>query len=308
MVHTGMCADDELTAEYYIDSGRPSISYLRRSTCGRTESSINRSRYQWPTTDRSLLTALDIYGLQLVNGQEREVNLEHVYYAPWVDVRLLSMGKLEDQGWDVRLRMELRDRNGDLFADIAKANKVYPVELRSVASGAELAGWTTDSREGESTYQERLERLGKDVMTATVGGGSRPKASLLTWHRWLGHLSFKTIMELAQGGARGMKITDVLVRNPGLDACSACVAAKMVHLPHKEGRGRATEYLGQVHVDIAGTMQFRQVEVSSTYTSQWTTILARSTPGRYSSNRRRLMHSRLPGQLQRMSLESGCAR
>ena len=51
-----------------------------------------------------------------------------------------------------------------------------------------------------------------------------------------------------------MEITDVLVRIPGLDACSACVAAKMVHLPHKEGRGRATEYLGQVHVDIAGPM------------------------------------------------------
>jgi len=141
------------------------------------------------------------------------------------------MGKLEDQGWDVHLRMELRDRNGDLFANIAKANKVYPVELRSVASGAELAGWTTDSREGKSTYQELLERLGKDVMTATVGGGSRPKASLLTWHCWLGHLSFKTIMELAQGGARGMEITDVLVRILGLDACSACIAAKMVHLP-----------------------------------------------------------------------------
>jgi len=234
--------------------GRPSISYLRRSTCGRTESSINWSRYQWPTTDRSLFTALDIYGLRLVNGQEREVDLEALYYAPRVHVWLLSMGKLEDQGWDIRLRMELRDRNGDLFDDIAKANKVYPAELGSVASGAGLAGWTTDSREGESTYQELLECLGKVAMTATVRGGSGPKASLLTWYRWLGHLSFTTIMELAQGGASGMEINDVLARIPGLDACSACIAAKMVHLPHKEGRGRATEYFERVHVGIAGPM------------------------------------------------------
>jgi len=28
----------------------------------------------------------------------------------------------------------------------------------------------------------------------------------------------------------------------------------MVHLPHKEGRGRATEYLERVHIDIAGPM------------------------------------------------------
>jgi len=51
-----------------------------------------------------------------------------------------------------------------------------------------------------------------------------------------------------------MEITDVPVRIPGLDACSVCVAAKMVHLPHKEGRGRATEYLERVHVEIAGPM------------------------------------------------------
>ena len=30
---------------------------------------------------------------------------------------------------------------------------------------------------------------------------------------------------------------------PGLDAHAACVAEKSVHLPHKEGRGRAGEYL-----------------------------------------------------------------
>jgi len=51
-----------------------------------------------------------------------------------------------------------------------------------------------------------------------------------------------------------MEITCVPARILGLDACSACVAAKMVHLPHKEGRGRATEYLERVHVEIAGPM------------------------------------------------------
>ena len=164
------------------------------------------------------------------------------------------MGKLEDQGWDFRLRMELRDHNGDLFADIVKANKVYPVELWSVATGAGLAGWTTDSREGESTYQELLERLGKVAVTATARGGSGPKALLLTRHRRLHHLSFKTVVELAQGGASGMEITDVPARIPGLDACSACITTKMAHLPHKEGRGRATEYLERMHIEIAGPM------------------------------------------------------
>ena len=37
-------------------------------------------------------------------------------------------------------------------------------------------------------------------------------------------------------------------------ACAACVAEKSVHLPHKEGRGRAGKYLEWVYIDIAGPM------------------------------------------------------
>ena len=181
MAHTGMCADDELTAKYYVDSGAsehliPSKVYLRsyREFDKPVEIAV-------ADDGQILLTALDIYGLRLVNGQEREIDLEDVYYAPRVHERLLSMGKLEDQGWDVRPRMELRGRNGDLFTDIVKTNKVYQVELRSVASRAELAGWTTDTREGESTYQELLERLGKVAMTATVRGGSHARPGTTGW-------------------------------------------------------------------------------------------------------------------------------
>ena len=52
----------------------------------------------------------------LLGGVEREADLEDVYYAPEVHVRLLSLGKLE--GWGVRFedgRMELKDRYVDLF-------------------------------------------------------------------------------------------------------------------------------------------------------------------------------------------------
>jgi len=51
-----------------------------------------------------------------------------------------------------------------------------------------------------------------------------------------------------------MEITDVPVRIPGLDACPTCIAAKMVHLLHKEGHGCVTKYLKRVHVKIAGPM------------------------------------------------------
>ena len=44
-----------------------------------------------------------------------------------------------------------------------------------------------------------------------------------------------------------MVITDLPVKVPGLGACAACVAGKSVHLPRKEGRKRASEYLERAH-------------------------------------------------------------
>jgi hypothetical protein len=81
------------------------------------------------------------------------------------------------------------------------------------------------------------------------------EATLVTWHRCLGHATFKMILELAQKGASGMVITDIPVKIPNLDACAACIAAKSVHLPHKEGHERAKEPLGQVHINVAGPME-----------------------------------------------------
>jgi hypothetical protein len=37
------------------------------------------------------------------NGLEREAELEDVYYTPAVHVQLVSLGKLEGQGWDIHL-------------------------------------------------------------------------------------------------------------------------------------------------------------------------------------------------------------
>jgi len=45
------------------------------------------------------------------------------------------------------------------------------------------------------------------------------------------------VLALAQSSTRGMVILDVPTVAPSLDAC---VAAKVVHLPHKESRGRAS--------------------------------------------------------------------
>jgi len=42
--------------------------------------------------------------------------------------------------------------------------------------------------------------------------------------------------------------------DPSLDGCATCVAAKSVHLPHKEGRRRTNKYLEWAHINIVGSM------------------------------------------------------
>ena len=52
-------------------------------------------------------------------------------------------------------------------------------------------------------------------------------------------------VELAQSGASGMAIPDLLAKIPGLDTCAGCVAG-----PHKEGRRQAVKCPERVHIHI----------------------------------------------------------
>ena len=66
----------------------------------------------------------------------------------------MSLGKLKGQGWDVHLcdgGMELRNRDVDLFANVAKVNNVYPVGLRVTPLRTALSACTTDGDDTEPT-------------------------------------------------------------------------------------------------------------------------------------------------------------
>ena len=87
------------------------------------------------------------------NGLEREADLQHVYYAPGVHVRLVSLGEPGGQAWDGRLSddgMELRNRDGDLFTNVGKVNNIYPVVLNMISLRAALAACTTYNDRNDS--------------------------------------------------------------------------------------------------------------------------------------------------------------
>ena len=104
-----------------------------------------------------------------------------MYYTPGIQVQLVSLGKLEGQGWDIHLqdsRMVLRNPAGDIFADIKKVHNIYLVELRVIPQRTTLVAWMDDHR--ELTYLELVEHLLKVTMTVMARGGNGMEVTLMT--------------------------------------------------------------------------------------------------------------------------------
>ncbi len=90
------------------------------------------------------------------------------------------VGELEGQGWDICLKdggMELRGREGDVFAIVKKVNNVYPIELKVMTP--RLAAWMDNSGCTDPTHQELVECLEVVVMPATAKGGKGTEAVLM---------------------------------------------------------------------------------------------------------------------------------
>jgi hypothetical protein len=252
-----------LTDAFYVDSGASAHFILSKTDlCGYVKfgkpleiAAVNNGKIQaYGSGTLRVMTS--------VKGVDRKVDLEDVYYVPGVHVRLLSLGKLVGQGWEVRITdggMELKDRSGELFAVMKKTNNVYPVKLMVLMPSHGLAAWMGEEACMEPTYQDIIQRLDGVSMLMTAKGGKGSDTSLLTWHRRLGHPSFKTVVDLVKSGVSGMNISNIPDQVPGLDTCAACVAGKSIHLPHKTGHARASKYLECVHIDIAGPMPVASV-------------------------------------------------
>ena len=73
-----------------------------------------------------------VYGTGTLCVEAFANGLEDVYYAPGDHERLLSFGKLECQGRDIRPcegGMGMQDRNGDPFASIERVNNHWWVRI-----------------------------------------------------------------------------------------------------------------------------------------------------------------------------------
>lgn len=122
-------------------------------------------------------------------------------------------------------------------AMVSKSNNIYLVKLTVIAPDSGFAAWLGEEVGKDQTPEDVIKQINNYALVAMEKGGRSSNMSLLTWHRRLGHPAFKAVVELLRGVSR-MVITDVPEKIPGLDSCTACVAGKSLHLPHK-GRTRA---------------------------------------------------------------------
>ena len=128
--------------------------------------------------------------------------------------------------------MELHTNNGSLFTTVEMANNIYPVKLNIAHLSTVLAEWAVDGV-AELAPNELAECLEKVAMVTTAKGPESKRVLLMTWHWWLGHLSFKTVVMSVERGVSGMEILDIPEKTLGLNTCATCVVVKAVYLLHR---------------------------------------------------------------------------
>lgn len=128
------------------------------------------------------------------------VEITEVLYAPAMSARLLSLGKLQDQGWNIRLGkdgMKVCDSQGMLIAEVEKRSGVYPLCVQAVP-GTRMANYPELGRDPTTTELVHWLQDANVAFVATADGTCIISSTPLDWHRRLGHTNFKKVTELAQ--------------------------------------------------------------------------------------------------------------
>jgi hypothetical protein len=152
------------------------------------------------------------------NGEHRRLNA--VYYIPRLDTNLISVGQLNEEGYDIHVKdglMRIRDEQRRLLARVRRS----PSQL----------------------YTLRLDIVCPVCLTA------RKADMAWLWHQRYDHISFQALKKLRSG--------DMVQGLPPIDhidqLCDSCLAGKQRRSPFPtQARRRADGVLELVHGDICG--------------------------------------------------------
>ena len=176
----------------------------------------------------------------LLPGTSARITLRKVLYAPNAGVRLISISRLDDSGYQLSFsdgRCTLRDRSsGKTLAECTRnSSKLY------VLPGSIIPPSPSSS---PTSIPPSLTPHSAFPSLVVI-------PDLETWHRRLGHPNYRTVLDMVRNEAvSGMK-TDL---STAPQACDACIRGKQTHHPVPKSRegSKAEKRLGRVYVDLTG--------------------------------------------------------
>lgn len=172
----------------------------------------------------------DIHLTSLVNGKEKEITVKNVLSVQNLHYNLLSVRKLEMNGFKVTLE------NGQGI--IMKKNEIVAIALRNETQLYEL--------KFRKTVHANISIKSDDYQL---------------WHKRTGHLNFEDIKRM-QSQTSGMKIN---FSQETKKLCHICIEGKQACQPHNQERKRATRPLQLVHSDLIGPISPASQKYSKKY-------------------------------------------
>jgi hypothetical protein len=209
---TGRC-----DTSWFLDSG------ASNHMCGRRDffSELDTSVHGFVKLGDDTSVEIEGRGTILFTCKSGEhLTLSEVYFIPKLCSSIVSLGQLDEIGYDTRIHhgwLQLRDADGRLLAHVPRSRgRLYVLHLA----------------------------IARPVCLAAHGGEDAWR-----WHARYGHMHFDALRHLARGElVHGLPLLDEAGR-----LCDACLAGKQKRAPFpRQAVNRADELLGLVHADLCG--------------------------------------------------------
>ncbi|CAB3248333.1 unnamed protein product [Arctia plantaginis] len=183
----------------------------------RQDAELNLANY-----DRTQITCTGKVKISVDTGsEERQIDIEKVFYVSDLRTNLLSVAKVTDRGFEVHFR-----KNDAIVID--NNNKIH---MRADRVG--------------NLYYVRMSQN-------SVNNFEAVKRSIDIWHQRLGHLSESDLKAMAKSSlVHGLTFKS----DEKLSECKICISEKQTCTPFpKKSEDRTSELLEIVHSDVCGPM------------------------------------------------------
>lgn len=222
---TSNLSDD---GRWCLDSG--ATSHLTNSTCEfiTLENVENVELSLADSSSTHVIANGEVKFCADVRGEIKNFRLNNTLLVPDLRTKLMSVGKITDRGFSVTFdkdQAKVREKDGTVRLIANRIDGLYYV--------------SEESSQGREDFRE-------------MAWSSKKIESLETWHRRLGHLNERYLIEAVKN--QSICGIEVKYQKERLN-CDICARGKITRAPFVKESERDTELLEIVHSDVCGPMR-----------------------------------------------------